>query len=214
VSLSSRLAAVAVVLLSSAPAAASDTPVAMTEIGPLLARAHRRLFGVPPSPERLLVAWSHVALETARGERCRSNNVGNIVVTLDWTGAENVIRVEERVRRDPDVWRPQEMRFRAYATLDDGAEDYWRVVGGRFGSALARFDGGDAGAAGRTLCTSGYATADCDAYGKGMEGLYRWMRSEGWERAVTREPAASMTDVDWLRLEREQGIACCVVVSG
>jgi hypothetical protein len=196
------------------------TPLGQEQLGELLIAAHRQLYGVAPGPERLLTAWSQVSLETGRGERCINNNVGNVVVSLDWLGPHYALRVHERVERNPDRWREQSVRFRAYPTPLEGAVDYWRTVSGSFGSQLPHFDAGRAREAGLGLCRSGYSTADCDTYAAGIAGLYAWLRGKYLHqlkdmaaRSAAPSAADAMTPALWAEQERRTGSAYCDVLS-
>lgn len=191
------------------------TPLSVEQLGELLITAHRKLYGVPPSPERLLTAWAQVSLETSRGKQCYGNNLGNIVVSIEWPGANYTYRVHERVKRDPDVWREQLQRFRAYDTPLDGAMDYWRVITMNFGRHLPRFDGGEPREAGTGLCNSGYSTSDCAAYGQSMAALYTTLFAMFHHRLreLRGQTPAAMTWPLWEELERRTGIRYCALLS-
>jgi hypothetical protein len=205
-------------LFVTSPALAAEVPHDATRItedslGKLLRDAHRQLFGVTPGPERLLGAWAHVELETARGSQCFAHNLGNLTVTSDWDGDFSVLRVLERVPKHPTKWKEQPIRFRAYGSAMEGALDYWRVLSGRFGSAMARMDDGDALGAGNRLCEAGYSTADCDGYSRGLDGLYRGLRVSWLHRIGDLDATGSeeITLREWDEIARVNGVDACVV---
>ncbi|MFO7253521.1 MAG: hypothetical protein DIU60_022480, partial [Actinomycetes bacterium] len=85
------------------------------------------------------------------------------------------------VKRDPDVWREIDMRFRAHATAEDGAVDYWAIMARTFAAALPLFDAGDPAGAAFELSRLRYYTAHAEPYARSMTLLYR----EARERLVT-----------------------------
>lgn len=193
------------------------TPLSTEQVGRLLAAAHRELYGVAPGPERLLVAWAHVAHELTRGADCVENNFGNIVVSLRWRGPWHLRRVADQTDRQHARWELQRVRYRSYATPYEGALDYWRFIANGFGSAFRYFDTGEAREAGRTLCERGYSTTSCEAYGEGIRSLYTELRATYAHqlRAIVRhreQPA--MQPEDWRELSAAgEGEATTCVVS-
>lgn len=193
-----------------------ETPLTQEQIGRLLAAAHHELYGVPPGPERLLIAWAHVAHEVSRGAGCIENNLGNMVVSLRWRGGFHLRKVADQTDRAQKRWVVQRVRYRSYATPYEGALDYWRFITGNFGSAFRFFDQGDALAAGRTLCERGYSTTSCEGYGQGIRGLYGELRATYalQLRAISRhreQPA--MQAEDWGALDEQRGQITCSVRS-
>lgn len=158
------------------------TPLSEEEIGRALFEGYVRVFSHPPSPERLSMGWAQASFETSRGRECSSFNLGHIVAGEQWSGPFYVFKVAERVRRDPDVWKEINMRFRSYETAVDGGEDYWRLIKQNFESALAIFDSGNAPAAGEKLCEMGYATANCQQYGTSVGQIYNFIRHNAFSK--------------------------------
>ncbi|XXX72361.1 peptidoglycan-binding protein [Sorangium sp. So ce134] len=149
------------------------TPLSEAELAAVLEQGHRLVFQESPSRARLACAWAHVALENGRGQKIWNNNLGNITAFGKWTGPYYVIRVSERVQRDPDVWKQVSMRFRAHDEALDGAADYWRLMNSRYEPALARFDAGDPEGAAFELSRLRYFTAHADQYARAMLSLYK-----------------------------------------
>lgn len=148
------------------------TPLSEAELSAVLEHAHLMAFHESPSRARLACAWAHVAIENARGQKIWNYNLGNISAFGQWPGSYYVIRVAERVQRDPDVWKDVNMRFRAHDEAIDGALDYWRLMGNRYQPAVARFDAGDPAGAAFELSRLRYFTAHADAYARAMSSLY------------------------------------------
>ncbi|MGK3981237.1 peptidoglycan-binding protein [Sorangium sp. So ce118] len=149
------------------------TPLSEAELLNVLRAGHVAATGSEPSRARLACAWAHVALEHGRGRFVYCNNIGNITALGSWPGKYYVIRVQERVKRDPDVWKWMDLKFRAHATPEDGAADYWRLMLGRYASAVARFDAADPAGAALELSRLGFYTARAEHYVKAMASLYR-----------------------------------------
>ncbi len=89
------------------------TPLTPSELAKALIAAHVALFGKPPSPNRLAVAWAQCALETGRGALTQHFNFGNITPGPHWTGDYFTLKVPP-----PD---PATLRFRVNASALEGA---------------------------------------------------------------------------------------------
>jgi hypothetical protein len=151
----------------------AETPLTEVELRKALADGHRIAFGSDPTPQRLACAWAQCALEHARGKAIYCNNIGNVTGFDPWPGKFYSMRCQERVQKDPDVWKTIEMRFRAHSSPAEGAADYWRVIKRNYSAALLMFDAGDPAGAARKLGAMGYYTAHVDRYAAGMASLYR-----------------------------------------
>jgi hypothetical protein len=158
------------------------TPMTEEELGRALYDGHLKVFHYAPSPERLSMGWAQTSFETSRGRECSTYNLGHLVAGESWEGKFYVFKVAERIRRDPDVWKEIQMRFRAYDSAVDGAEDYWRLIKTNFESALSLFDSGNAPAAAEKLCEMGYATANCQQYGTGVSQIYNFVRHNAYPK--------------------------------
>lgn len=149
------------------------TPLTEAELAAALEHGHHLVFEEAPSRERLGCAWAQVALENGRGSAIYCNNFGNVSGFGAWAGRFYVFVVAERVSKNPDVWKTLRMKFRAYDDPVQGAADYWRILRGRYASALALFDAGSPDAGARELARLGYFTAHVEPYAKAMASLYR-----------------------------------------
>lgn len=151
-------------------------------MGRALYAGHVKQFGTPPSQERLLTAWAQVSLETRGGREAYGYNLGNIITSSDWKGKYSVLKVKERVKRDPDEWKEVAMKFRVYDNAEQGAADYWRLINQSFSITLPMYDRGDAQQTALKLCQMGYCTALCGPYANGVGQLYRSIRGGTFEQ--------------------------------
>lgn len=151
----------------------AQTLLSDPQIVDALAAGHIAVYGDAPRDPRLYVAWAHVALENAHGRGLWNWNFGNISTSGAWPTGFYVIRVPERVRRNPDVWKPIDMKFRSYPTASAGAADYWSFMRAEYGAAVDLFDAGNAYAAGIELGRAGYYTAHAEPYARVMAELYQ-----------------------------------------
>lgn len=140
-------------LLAAALACAQPTPLGELELAAVLRDGHHAVFGRFPSRQRLASAWAHVALESGRGARSCSHNIGSI-------GA----------RGDAPAYVIAGARFAVEPSFRDGAEAYWRTLR-RCTSALGAFDSGDVRYAAVRLARCGYHRSDVDTYGDALAGL-------------------------------------------
>lgn len=152
------------------------TPLTEVELARVLREGHLRAFGELPSEDRLAVAWAQCALEHGRGQFIYCHNLGNVTAGSRWVGDVYQLVVQERVRRDPDVWKTLTLSFRAHASPEAGAADYWILLARSFSSALARFDVGDAAGASDALSAAGFYTARAGAYTAAMVSLLAFYR--------------------------------------
>lgn len=156
------------------------TPLTELELARCLRDGHVRAFDELPDPDRLGCSWAQCALEHARGRAIDNNCVGNVTAGSTWKGDVYELRVSERVKRDPDVWKVLTLRFRSHSNPIDGAADYWRLLARRFASVLPLFDDGDARGAALRLSELGYYTALSGPYATAMvELLARYRRIVG-----------------------------------
>jgi len=142
------------------------TPLARFEMGEALVAGHRRYFGRAPTLLRLAVAWSQCALEHAAGEKLYNFNLGNVTAGSKYEGDVYVMHVPP-----PD---PPVLRFRAFASAELGAVDYWTMLDGHYRSALLLFDTGRAYEAAGVLGKLGYYTADPKKYAAGVQNWKAW----------------------------------------
>lgn len=146
------------------------TPLDERDLSDVLAIGHRAAFdGADPSPARLSVAWAQVCQETGRGKLLWNNDFGNLTAGPEWTGDWWTYESEEsELTGQAKLVR---MHFRAYATPECGAADYWRRLAGLYASALPFFDRGDGEGAAVELHRLRYYTGDVTAYARALRLL-------------------------------------------
>ncbi len=146
------------------------TPLGQPELAAVLRDGHHGVVGTFPSAERLGVAWAQCCLEHKRGKAIYNHNIGNVTAFGGWPGDYYTIDCKEQT--SPGVWTLMHMKFRAHYDFVDGARDYWRIITGRYASALPFFDGGSPAQAAAALRQKGYFTANLAPYAKAMVSLY------------------------------------------
>jgi flagellar protein FlgJ len=146
---------------------AERTPVSREQIRASLARAWERTRGAP-APERALdMLTAHASLETGRGSRMYNFNFGGIKGTSP-AGLTAGAMTHEVI----DGQRTQVRAFfRAYRTLDEGAEDYLGLLERRYGTALDAAAAGDPDRFAHALKSRGYFTGDETDYANTLRGL-------------------------------------------
>lgn len=149
------------------------TSLTEAQLAEALSAGHQAAFGTLPAHPRLGCAWAQAALEHDRGKAVYCHNIGNVSAFGGYSGNFYVIRVQERIKRDPDEWKWVDMKFRAHADHVMGAKGFWLLIAGRYGNALDRFDAGDPSGAANALSRAGYFTARAEQYAAAMVGLYR-----------------------------------------
>jgi len=132
-----------------------------------LAEAWRSVLGAPPPVEALSILWAHWALETGRGLWMRDYNFAGIQGAAP-DGGSAVWWTSERI--DGETQRVR-LRFRAYASPEDGARDYVTQLRDRFPRALAAARAGDARAFARELQRATYFTSDGQDYERAVSSL-------------------------------------------
>lgn len=147
--------------------AATRTPVSPEELRAIMAAGHVLALGVAPSENRLGMSWAQANLETGKTKAAWNFNWGNVIATSAWDGSWQVI---------PGVPSSDPQEYRAYATAEDGAADYWRIIRRmdqrRQGGILAAFDAGNAHDAAAELKAAGYFGAPLAGYQKGLSALF------------------------------------------
>lgn len=157
------------------------TPRTPEELVDILAHAHAAALGEAPGENRLRLAWSQIMLEHARGRAIWCGNIGN--VTCDprrYRGPHYVFFTEERIKRNPDVWKKVKVCFRAHASVAAGAEDYWNRMSREFAAALPFFDRGDVAGACAELSTLNYFTARVEPYEREVRLIQREFEDAFW----------------------------------
>lgn len=135
--------------------APARTPASRDELRAALARAHVKVTGRAASSTLLGALTAQASLETAGGAQMHNFNFGGIKGASP-SGATAVCMTRE-VLDGRDVRLKQ--GFRAYATIDEGAEDYVRFMHARYGAAVAEAERGDLDGFSHALKAAHYYTA-------------------------------------------------------
>ena len=143
------------------------TPTSRAEIRAALERAEERLTGRPPSPAFLDVVTAHACLETGSGRSMFNFNFGGIKGTGP-SGLTASARTHEW--EDGTRYRTR-ARFRAYESLDEGAQDYLSLLHRRYAPALSAAERGDVDGFTHALKSVGYFTGPEGHYANDLRGL-------------------------------------------
>lgn len=155
------------------------TVVSASDIRGAIARAHQRVTGRAAPPALLDALTAQACLETARGASMYNYNFGGIKgAGPDGTTAS---LMTHEVLGGHDVRLAQ--GFRAYSSLEQGADDYVRLMVTRFHDALPAAARGDLGAFAHALKQAHYYTADEHEYAAAL-------RSNAGAPAVAPRPSA------------------------
>jgi hypothetical protein len=150
------------------------TSATVPQLAAALWRAASRL-GLDLSREAVGLLLAQVGLETGLGRSCHCWNLGNAKSRpgdgRSWTffACTEVIGGQERWYYPPDPTT----RFRAFASLDEGATDYLGMMRRNFAVAWGTLAHPDPAAFVRALKGARYFTADEGLYTRGVAALYR-----------------------------------------
>ena len=175
------------------------------ELRAAIARALQRETGTRPSPKLVDTLTAHASLETASGDRMYNWNFAGIKGASP-SGTTAVLRTKEVLDgREVSI----KDGFRAYATIDEGAQDYVRLMRGRFGGALEPAARGDLDGFAHALKQSGYYTASERDYAKGLASL----SSGGATAPATRSPRVALPNTSLEIAVAKQDLASALTSS-
>jgi hypothetical protein len=142
-----------------------------------------RFFGASPSNDSLALLWAQSALETGRWKDIHCYNYGNIKKRYanpkfniedddhDWC----MFRCNELINGKLCWFDPPHLQthFRAYSSIEEGAEDYINFVANRerYKKAWKEVINGDPAAFSHELKVAGYYTASENLYTRGVIAL-------------------------------------------
>ena len=143
------------------------TPASPAELRAAIGTAYRRVTGQTASGPLLDTLTAQASLETGRGAQMYNYNFGGIKAAGHRGDTANYLTHEVIGGHDVTV----RQGFRAYASIDAGAEDYVRVLSHTFGSAMASAQIGDLHGFAHALKQAGYYTAPEAQYAAALQSL-------------------------------------------
>lgn len=135
--------------------------------------AHNGVFGVEPASNRLSTAYAHVCLETGNGEKMWHWSFGNETCWSTDPYPQFPLTTTEFEQGDGKGSVKKTLRYRAFKDASDGAAGYWRLLSGRYSTALALFDKGDEALVARELGRMRYFTATVAEYAAALTSLQK-----------------------------------------
>ncbi len=147
--------------------AAERTAVSPAQLRIAIGRAYQRVTGQSATPSLLDTLTAQASLETGHGAKMYNFNFGGIKGASPRGETANYSTHEVVGGKTLTL----KQGFRAYTSLDEGAEDYVRVLSGRFGGALSRAQVGDVDGFSHALKQAGYYTAPEAEYSAALRGL-------------------------------------------
>lgn len=147
---------------------AQRTAVTRGDIRGALNRAYEKIYGKTPSKDTLDTLTAQASLETGSGGSMYNFNFGGIKGGAPGTNETANLRTKE-------VYDGKEVEvrdgFRAYRSLDAGAEDYVRLLKNQFGKAMSQADAGNINGFAHALKEAHYYTADESKYASALNVL-------------------------------------------
>lgn len=156
---------VAAVTGAASTVAPARTPVSQADLRAAIDRAYRRVMGKTASPTLLDNLTAQASLETGRGAQMYNFNFGGIKGAS--SSGQTAQCLTHEVVDGQDVTVRQ--GFRAYGSIDEGAEDYVRVLRRNFGAALGKAEAADVGGFAHALKEAGYYTARETDYASALQ---------------------------------------------
>ena len=156
--------------MSSQQLPATKTLVSPADVFAALREQWTALWGDTPSRGSLLVLVAQWALETGRGASCIAWNLGNIRWTAgypsDWCEFPTTEVIDGATVHVVG-------RFRAFASLEDGARDYLATLRHEFATAWPFVLSGDAAGFAHAAKEADYYTGSEATYAADMKSLFK-----------------------------------------
>ena len=144
------------------------TVVSRADIRGAIAKAYENQTGKKPSQNVLDTLTAQASLETGSGSAMYNYNFGGIKGGAPGTNETARLRTKE-------VYDGKEVEvrdgFRAYRSLDAGADDYVRLLRGKFGAAIDQAEKGNINGFAHALKEAHYYTADESKYASALNTL-------------------------------------------
>ncbi len=146
---------------------AHRTPVSQADLRGAIGRAYTKVTGKTASAATLDTLTAQASLETGRGGSMYNYNFGGIKGHS--ASGDTADYMTHEVLGGQDVKIKQ--GFRAYSSLDEGAEDYVKVLQKRFSGALDAAGTGNVDSFAHALKQEGYYTASETSYASALRSL-------------------------------------------
>lgn len=152
----------------------TNTPVSDAQMAQAIINVWRRLFGTAPSKDQVYMIMAQNAIETGgKRESMHNYNVGNIIVGNsdhnyflggDWMYTDKSETTKKTITQ----------KFRAYDSLEDGVQDYLKLLSGskRYAPAWQHILHPDIKEYSKSLHDAGYYGAKEEVYTKGLMAQY------------------------------------------
>jgi hypothetical protein len=144
------------------------TVVSRADLRGAIAKAYESQTGKKPTANVLDTLTAQASLETGSGSAMYNYNFGGIKGGAPGTNETAKLRTKE-------VYDGKEVEvrdgFRAYRSLDAGADDYVRLLRNKFGAAVERAEAGDINGFAHALKEAHYYTADESKYASALNTL-------------------------------------------
>lgn len=155
-----------------APRVSREVPLTRTatsraEMRAAIGRAEQRLTGRAPSPATVDLYTAQACLETGSGRSMYNFNFGGI----KGTSPSGMTAVSATHEWEGTTRYRTQAHFRAYASLDEGAQDFLSLLHRRYGGAVAAAERGDVDGYARALKAGGYFTGPEARYANDLRGL-------------------------------------------
>lgn len=143
------------------------TVTSRDELRAALGRSFEQVMGEAPTPAALDILSAQASLETGRGRSMYNFNFGGIKGTSPG-GLTTVARTHEW---EGGTRYETHAHFRAYGSLDEGAQDFLSLLHRRYGDAVSAATRGDVDGYAHALKTRGYFTGPEARYANDLRGL-------------------------------------------
>ena len=143
------------------------TVTSRDELREALGRSFEQVMGEAPTPAALDILSAQASLETGRGTRMYNFNFGGIKGTSPG-GLTTVARTHEW---EGGARYETHAHFRAYGSLDEGAQDFLSLLHRRYGDAVEAATRGDVDGYAHALKEHGYFTGPEARYANDLRGL-------------------------------------------
>jgi hypothetical protein len=173
------------------------TAVSVGDIQGAIARAYNRIVGAPPSANVLKTLSAQAVVETGAGRSMYNFNFGGVKGASP--AGQSAECLTHEVIGGTDVTVHQQ--FRAYSTLDEGADDYVRLMLHRFGGAMPSAAQGDLDGFAHALKQAGYYTAGESDYAVALKSASAALPDSGRSGLLpVPSPTSLPTSVDITRV--------------